>query len=151
MIEKAARASLLLIFAVFALEDHRNRKISLAMILTGIAAGFGSRMAGGKMDISDIVLSLVPAAMIALISFAGAGAAGCADACMAAVTGLFLGWHQNMVLIAVSFLICAAFSILLICLRRIKWQDSLPFAPFMLAGLVALEAAKVISYSQAGT
>ena len=140
MIEKTSEASMVIIFAVYAFEDLRKGEISLAMIILGSALGIGFRIASGNISAADILPGLLPAAILALAGFSGKDMVGPGDALMALTAVSFLGWRKNMVFIMASSIICAACSLLLICTGKIRLKGSVPFAPFMLAGMVAMEA-----------
>lgn len=101
--------------------------LAFAAIPGGDLAGFGRALLGG----------LVLAASYYVLALIRPGHLGGGDIKLAGILGLVLGWLGWPVLImgaALSFLLFAVVSLVLLAARRITLRSHIAFGPFMLAG-----------------
>ncbi|SKB97585.1 leader peptidase (prepilin peptidase) / N-methyltransferase [Lachnospiraceae bacterium] len=83
-------------------------------------------MAGGAF----IGISLV------LMSVITRGKIGLGDGLMLTVTGLLLGFTDNLKILTMSVLLTAGFSVILMIFGKCRKDTELPFAPFLLGAFL---------------
>lgn len=97
-----------------ALLDFFARDLTLASILVGAGA---------------------PAAALAALVLLSRGGIGGGDVKLAGATGLFLGWPQSVLALLLGCFIAGTVGCFLLLFKRKKRKDSIPFAPFLCAGV----------------
>jgi leader peptidase (prepilin peptidase)/N-methyltransferase len=103
--------------------------LALAAVLTGDAGALLRALACAGLAVACFLLA-------ALLS-PGSGGLGLGDVKLAGVLGAllgWLGWREAAFGLLGGFVVGAAVSLLLLALRRVDRQGSLPFGPSMLAG-----------------
>lgn len=126
------------LFACFAYEDIRRRKIPVRWFAAGyMSAALGliflrelplwEYLAGGCAGIPFLYFSMVSDHM-------GAG-----DGALIMLLGLFLGVRHQMGVVLLAALICAAAAGLLCVLGKAKKESRLPFAPFLFSAFLMLQ------------
>ena len=143
MIETLRQAAMLLFLAGCAFEDLKHGKIRIALIAAGALAAMACRIISGRLSASELITCLIPGLVLMLISAASSQAIGLGDSFMAAVTGLFAGWGECIILLFTAFGSAVLFSAALIFMKKKKWKDQIIFAPFILAGYVFLEVMNI--------
>ena len=53
------------------------------------------------------------------------------DGAVFMLTGLYLGWKENLLLMFLSFSMAGVFGLALLLAKRIRADDRLPFVPFL--------------------
>lgn len=66
------------------------------------------------------------------------GQIGIGDACLFCVTGVCLGFWDNMGLLLYSLFFASIFSAFLILIKKVGKKYTIPFAPFVLLGFVGV-------------
>ncbi len=74
---------------------------------------------------------LIPGGVIIFISYITKEAVGMGDGILILVTGVFLGFTDNIVFIMLFFFLCAFFSGCMFIFRKYRLKDKIPFAPFL--------------------
>ena len=131
--------TLLLFLAAAACEDYRSHKIPIVLIAAGGAAGLLLRIFLVRENLQNMILGIGIGLVMLLISFASREALGYGDGMVMAVTGIYLGGTDNLVLLLCSLLTAGIGSILLLCAKHRKGKDSIPFAPFVLGGFILMK------------
>lgn len=72
--------------------------------------------------------------LLILLSILTSGEIGMGDGVLFLISGLLLGIYENSILLFLSLLLTAIVSGVLIVIKRVGRKDTLPFAPFVLAG-----------------
>lgn len=86
-----------------------------------ISSGFGMLLGGG---------------MFLLAHFLSRGGVGMGDVKLFAVAGWYVGAGSIMALVFLTALVSAAYSIVMLLLKKIKLKEEIPFAPFVLMGTI---------------
>ena len=135
-------AAALIFLAAAAYEDYKTEKISIILILTGAAISIAAAVIN-KDNIMQILYGILTGNAILLIGYASREAVGYGDGLIFIITGIFLGWMNNIILIAGSLLLAAVCSIILMALRIKKQTDRIAFVPFILGAYVLMKAMSV--------
>ena len=124
--------------------DQRKRripnKILLAMLAARIVILIVEWLLVPSMGMSLLISSafgmLLGGGMFLLAHFLSRGGVGMGDVKLFAVTGWYVGAGSIMPLVFLTALISAAYSIVMLLLKKIKLKEEIPFAPFVLAGTI---------------
>lgn len=138
----ASAAAALIFLAAAAYEDYKTEKISMILIMTGAAISIAAAVIN-KDNIMQILYGILTGNAILLIGYASREAVGYGDGLIFIITGIFLGWMNNIILIAGSLLLAAVCSIILMALRIKKRTDRIAFVPFILGAYVLMKAMSV--------
>lgn len=138
----ASAAAALIFLAAAAYEDYKTEKISMILIMTGAVISIAAAVIN-KDNIMQILYGILTGNAILLIGYASREAVGYGDGLIFIITGIFLGWMNNIVLIAGSLLLAAVCSMILMALRIKKRTDRIAFAPFILGAYVLMKAMSV--------
>lgn len=138
----ASAAAALIFLAAAAYEDYKTEKISMILIMTGAVISIAAAVIN-KDNIMQILYGVLTGNAILLIGYASREAVGYGDGLIFIITGIFLGWMNNIVLIAGSLLLAAVCSMILMALRIKKRTDRIAFAPFILGAYVLMKAMSV--------
>ena len=118
--------------------DVRTKKIPLRLI--GAAAAC-SALAGvlllrsGTCTAQELATSLMPGALLLLLSFASREAIGYGDGLLLLVTGPLFGWRRMLLCVPVALLLTTAASVVLLALKKANRKTQIPFVPFLAAGM----------------
>lgn len=90
----------------------------------------------GNMPLLEIVGGVSIGVVLLILSKITEGAVGLGDGMLFFVTGIYLGFWKNAMLLWGSLLLCSCWGIALLAVRRIKWtagkRMEIPFLPFVL-------------------
>ncbi len=107
--------------------------IAVGAILVGVCLPFCDTVA-----ILDKIGGIAIGASVIIISIATGGKIGMGDGFLLCVTGLGLGFWNNLELFAVALFLAAVISVALLIFRLADRKKSIPFVPFLLLGYVFL-------------
>ncbi|MBI3282987.1 prepilin peptidase [Candidatus Curtissbacteria bacterium] len=89
--------------------------------------------------VSGVVAAFILALFFGAIAVATRGRGmGSGDIPLVFLLGLFLGWPASVAAVFLAFLSGAIFAIFLIFLRKKKFGQTIPFAPFLIASSIAV-------------
>lgn len=122
--------SLLGIGAVF---DVRTRKIPVYVIVWFGAAGLFLRAIHGQLLNAEWVLGAAVGVLLLAVSRISRESLGVADALILIVSGIYLGFAGNLVLLTVALVQSLLAGVCVAVMKREKlWKMKLPFVPFLL-------------------
>lgn len=120
------------------IRDLRKRKIAMFSVAIYGVIGVGLQL----FILKESGISIVGGVFIGILFLALAKLTGeqvgYGDGWVLMVTGVYLGFRENMFLLALSLLLTAAASMLLLMFKKAGRKTSLPFAGFMVPGYVLL-------------
>lgn len=133
-----AKCILLGILAVLSREDIRTKELPVFyLVLSGILGGaiyIWSHPFSGWNLLGGIAVG----GFLLLCSLISRESIGKGDGYLFCITGTFLGFQENLVLLIFSLLMCAAGAIIFLIVKRCRRGDQIPFVPFVLAADVLL-------------
>jgi prepilin signal peptidase PulO-like enzyme (type II secretory pathway) len=130
---------------IIAVMDYVHGVILLPVVWTGVVATLlyrGTLVSLHAYQVRDFGLMLLSAVCAAGFIWAlraltrGRGM-GEGDIYVALLMGLVLGWPRTLVALLLSFVIGALVSLGLVALHVKRLRDTMPFGPFLVAGLIA--------------
>ena len=116
--------------------DVKNKRIPVALLAAGAAAGAGVCLLSGR-PFSQSVVGLIPGVILLCISPISRKGVGAGDGVCAVIAGLFAGLYSYSVLLAALFAAAMIGGIWSLAKKKgRKW--SLPFAPFLTGAALLL-------------
>lgn len=122
----------LLLLAVTAAEDIREKKISVCIVTAFAIAAVIYRMASGEFYWQKVITDMLPGGMLVLISLLTGESIGYGDGVLVMTLGLWLGGIFTLTVTVTGIMISGIYGV--ICLLRRKY-DPIPFVPFLLIGM----------------
>lgn len=144
------KIGILVIFAITSIEDIRKKEIHLWEILTcGVLSVAAEAMAfyQGTFDLTDLLLSLLPGALMLFLSFITREGIGYGDGLLILAAGPALSAGNLTMALAIAIVISGLFSGILLVLKKAGRKSKIAFAPFMFMGCLA---ATVCGYGLGG-
>ncbi len=120
------------------IRDLYKRKISMVSILLFGIFGIMIQLPHIKENWPGIVGGIFIGVIIYGLSKLTKGKIGEGDGWILMVTGIFLGFRNNIMLLLLSLWVAAAVSIFLLLLKKAKRKTELPFVCFMIPGYILL-------------
>lgn len=125
-------AGYLFIMSIMDLIVKRISYVASAICFIGIVLSFiFEAIEGGMPDLFSLAGVILGIALI-LLSKVTDGSIGMGDGIVFCLTGMVLGLAGNFSLLCTSLLLSGILSIVLVCARVVKRNDSIPFVPFIL-------------------
>lgn len=119
--------------------DCKSRRIPLWLLYVGILLGTayaGLMFLSGRLTWQAILTGLVPGGIMLLYSHLTEGKLGGGDGLMVIFAGLFWQWESCTAAVLVACFLTFWAALLLILSGKGHRNTQLPFAPFLLAGIV---------------
>lgn len=118
--------------------DFRNKKISFISSLFFFVLGGLIVLICQEKSVTSSLLGMVCGLVLLAVSFLTRNAIGKGDGIIFIVTGIFLGWNNNIILLFYSFLFCGIFSLFILVLCKRKGKDRIVFVPFVLFAYIII-------------
>ncbi|SHO53859.1 prepilin peptidase [Anaerocolumna xylanovorans] len=112
-------------------QDFKEKKISAAILAAGgvvLAVFFAVT---GELSVPSRLLGFVIGLLVLLLSKLIRGQIGLGDGIILCITGLCLGFRDNLNLLFYSLTLAAVVSLVLLVLKRAGKKDTIPFIPFV--------------------
>lgn len=113
-------------------QDCRKREIVPVSLCIFLAGGILVNMVYAYQTPGNIAGGLLIGAGMLLLSQLSRGAVGKGDGYLLCVAGLYLGMAETLALLLGGLLLCAAWALLLLALKRAEKNTDIPFIPFLL-------------------
>lgn len=127
---------LLGILGYFSVEDIRRRSVRIVPLILAAIAGLVLHLYFGRISVWSLLGGLGIGAGMYVVSVASKERVGKGDALLLAVTGIFLGFWDNLLLLwLASFLAMAAGVVAVLVFRKNRHYE-LPFIPFVFVGFL---------------
>lgn len=131
----------LLIFC--SIQDLFKKKISLWMIIIGGGVIGASIPFYHTLTLYNRLGGVAVGGVVILISIVTGGKIGLGDGLLLCISGIALGFWNNLELFALALFLAALVSIALIVLRLADRKKSIPFVPFLLFGYLFILTANL--------
>ena len=142
-----------LLLSICSYTDLRKRTVSIRVLVTfliltaGLMVGvyaFGDRY--GKTGLSlmyepnaeNIILSVIPGAVLLLISLVSREAIGRGDVYLVGILGLMIGFEKIFAVLFISMVSCAVFGSICMLVKGKGKKDTLPYVPFLFGAYLTL-------------
>lgn len=134
MFEIVSRLVLLCFLFIIAWRDYKTQLIEIWQLLIMGVAGIG--LCGNWETVYRAIGGAVMGCIILLVAWCTKECVGVGDGYLFIVTGIFLGFIQNFILVFSSLLLAGIFSIGCLVLKKKKGDDRMALGPFVLAAYV---------------
>ncbi len=117
--------------------DLREKRVPVIWLVLGMLAAVGVSVYDvlqGDCQWIALLWAMMPGLFWMLMAW-GSKKAGISDAVVLLILGLCLGTRECSVIFALSILLSALTAMILLVIRRVKRNSSLPYIPFLCAGL----------------
>ena len=116
--------------------DIKKKEISLLISLITAAFAIVLLIFSKDLKITSALVGLLEGLLLIGISYVTKGQIGSGDGIILSVTGLLLGWKDNLTMFIFSCLICALASVCLLIIKRADKKTKIAFVPFMVPGFL---------------
>lgn len=127
----------LLYLLILSKYDYREKQVPSVLIYVGAGCTFLSVMwewlAEGVN--SGQALGMLPGLLLIVLA-AVTGKAGIADGVVLLIAGAVIGYPNILFAFCISLLLFCVVSVVLLCLRKIKLHENLPYLPFLTVAVV---------------
>lgn len=129
---------LLVFLFILAWMDWKRQEISL--LILGAAGGCGLliRWAGDNLQWKAVAGGLLVGCVLLLGAAVTKECIGAGDGLLFCVTGIYLGFWQNFLLLFLASLCAAVCALVFLIRKKFGWQGRIPFAPFVLTADVLM-------------
>lgn len=134
------RLCLLFILGVAAFVDRKTHLVPWNLLGIYFFCGVVTWLLLREISLLSVLAGMAVGAALLGLSFLSRGAVGSGDALLFMVTGMFLGFLPNVLLLLLSSLFAGLTSLVLIAVKKNCKKKQIAFVPFMLAGYVAMLA-----------
>lgn len=136
--DKMEAVVLLGLLGICSFEDVKEREIRSIIVLLGGIVGISFHFFNENQSLLSIVGGLIVGILMLALSVASGEKVGKGDAILIMVTGIYLGFWQNLVLLWAAALMAGVYGFYNIFLHGKNLKSEIPFVPFMLAAYVCL-------------
>lgn len=137
MADKIGKVLLLLVFAKAAYEDCKEKEIYVYLPISAMIVELGMHLVYQDAKLADILLGASVGGLLLLIAWGSRGSVGIGDGMMLVVSGVFLGFWGNVVLLMTALGMVGILALFLIVIKRKEKHYRLPFVPFLLVAYLA--------------
>ena len=137
MVQKIMLLGILLITAY---TDWKERKVYLNVLAVGGLAGMMCCFFWQNPDLTERLGGIMIGLAVLGAAWVGKGCIGSGDGLVFVVSGVFLGFWENIRLLLFSLLLAGGAAIFLICIKKSERNQRMPFVPFLLAAYLLMIA-----------
>ena len=131
--------TIVILLSAAAIIDIRKKRIPDKLVLAGTVAGLAFVLIDPQREFLSSILGGATAGLVLLlIHYITKGGLGLGDVKLFGCSGIFLGFERIISAMLISAVLSGLFSIVLICLNPDNKKSEIPFAPFILAGVLAV-------------
>ena len=131
--------TIVILLSAAAIIDIRKKRIPDKLVLAGTVAGLAFVLIDPQREFLSSILGGATAGLVLLlIHYITKGGLGLGDVKLFGCSGIFLGFESTVSAMLISAVLSGLFSMVLICLNPDNKKSEIPFAPFILAGVLAL-------------
>lgn len=124
------------ILGVHAVMDVQKKRVNLLLMGICLAAGVIWQVFGQKTDVGEILLSCLPGALLLAMAYLTEQKIGYGDGWIVVTAGVWTGTWDVFLILTGGMLVCAVCSGVLLALKKVRREDSLPFIPFLFVGCI---------------
>ena len=125
-----------LYLGILSVRDIRKREIPILLLGLGLVFVPLFILSDAHEGISGYLLSMIPGVVFLVISYLSRGQLGQADAGVLICVGLCIGFEAVIVVISVSLISIALFSMVMLIVGKLNRKSTLPYIPFVLLGYI---------------
>lgn len=118
--------------------DLRTKELPIFWLILSSLSGAGIYLWKQPFSLWSLAGGVAVGGFLILCSAISREGIGRGDGYLFCVTGIFLGFQENMALLLTSVLLCSAGAVILLAVKRCGRRSQIPFIPFVLAADVLL-------------
>ena len=126
------------VLGIISYQDLKSKEIPVWLLVCCGALSVGKvifLLTSGQLDPGDLLISLIPGALLLLIAYVTRQGVGYGDGLLALCIGPAVGAPALVTGMCMAVVISAIFSGVLLVLRKAGRRTKIPFVPFMTFGL----------------
>lgn len=131
--EKILSAALLIFMAAAAYQDWKEKQISAGIFLVAAFCGIFLQIGVQKESVWSILAGISVGLMLLLLAWITGGSVGTGDGMMLMVSGIYLGFRENITLFLLALIMAGVVALLMIVIKKKGRNYRMPFVPFVLA------------------
>lgn len=124
------------ILGIGSIMDIRKRTVSLILVWSCMAAGSVWQIVFQQTELWELVLSLFPGIVLISLAWLTEEKIGYGDGWIVMTAGIWTGIWDVFLILTGGMMLCGLYSGILLSLRKIRRNDTLPFLPFLFVGCV---------------
>lgn len=132
------QAAVMSMLTLCSAEDIKKKQIRLHPVLLFGILGIILHMLFRMQSIENMLLGMSVGVTLLVLSKLTGGRIGAGDAVLLIVTGIYLGFEQNMQLFFSGLLLSGIWALGVLVLKKKSRKDSMPFIPFLLAAYMGM-------------
>lgn len=129
---------LLGVLGLISVEDIKTHKIKDLAVLLGVVLGFLLHLMFHRISVYNMLGGIMVGCVLYVISILSEGQIGKGDALLFMMTGAFLGFAMNIVLMWVASLCLCVYGGVKVLCKKASMKDRVAFAPFVLAAYIVI-------------
>lgn len=118
--------------SITSIMDLRCKKINLFLLIPFLICGIICNLYYQLLPITSLAGGVGIGIVLLIISFVTRGKIGSGDGVILMVTGLFLGFYDNLLLLLSATFLSAIVGAFILCIKGMNKNYEIPFIPFLL-------------------
>lgn len=118
--------------SITSIMDLRCKKINLFLLIPFLMSGIICNLYYQLLPITSLVGGVGIGIVLLIISFVTRGKIGSGDGVILMVTGIFLGFYDNLLLLLSATFLSAIVGAFILCIKGMNKNYEIPFIPFLL-------------------
>lgn len=127
-----------ILFIPETISDLRYKKVHPAFIISLSLASEIMYWFSLSKGLVDLIVNLIPGTVLLLLSLCSGSGIGPGDGLIVIFIGAICGMERTILILILSFIVCAVFSVFLLLLKKVTTKTRLPFVPFMFLSTLLL-------------
>jgi len=116
---------------ICAIVDFKWKKINILLLIPFFIAGILCNMKYQLLSPTCVFAGMGIGIVVLAIGFVTRGRIGSGDGAILIVTGLFLGFYDNLLLLLIATFLAAVIGAILLLFKRVNKNYEIPFIPFL--------------------
>lgn len=117
--------------------DYKTKMIKTKWLwILGLAGGGCRLLQAGSLDVKEVFLGSMSGVILLFLAKVTKECIGFGDGWLFCVTGIFLGFFKNVVLLSGSMLLAGIYAVFCLLLKKRGKNDRLAFVPFVFTAYV---------------
>lgn len=130
----------MILLIISSISDIKKKEISIlpVLIIVSIAFFYRGYNGGAENLCEEMIWRFIPGAVMFIISLVAHNSLGTGDAVIVLATGYILGAWVNLYMLLLGSVMGGVYGLVMLVLKKMNRNDSLPFVPFLLFGLIGV-------------
>lgn len=116
--------------------DMKYKKVNLLLLIPFVVAGILCHLFYNMISPASIVSGMAIGIVILFISYVTRGKIGSGDGVIVIVTGLYLGFYDNLFMLLTATFLAAIVGAILLLLKGVNKNYAIPFIPFLFISFI---------------